>query len=146
MTTRARDGTVRAREVAHTADVGFEVEAPTLATLFEHAGLTLEALMVDLTTDAPSASIAITIEADTREELLHDWLQELLVRYQVDGFVACELAVDLVDDRHVRGSATGERYDPARHRAHEEVKGVTYHQLAVRPTTGGWAARVILDV
>ena len=39
MVTRARDPGPLAREIEHTADLGLEVEAPSLGVLFERAGL-----------------------------------------------------------------------------------------------------------
>ena len=146
MVTRARDPGPLVQEIEHTADLGVELEAPTLPLLFERAGLGMLSLMTDLTVLEPRERVALAIEADGPEELLHDWLQDLLVRFQAGGFAACELAVAHVDDRSVRGSATGEQVDPNRHRVHTELKGVTYHQLAVRRTAGGWWARVIFDV
>src|SRR5262245_29376787 len=146
MVTRAHDGGVLGREVEHTADLAFEVEAGALAALFERAGLMLVGLMIDLGGVEARDEVAIVVEAESREELLHDWLQALVVRYHAGGFAACELAVEHIDDMRVSGRARGERVDPARHRLYTEVKGVTYHQLAVRESDAGWWARVILDV
>jgi len=144
--TRARDGLPAVREIEHTADVGFEVEAPALAELFERAGLAMLGLMVDLTGVEPRERVGIAVEAEGLEELLHDFLSDLLVRVETMGFVACELAVEVVDARAVRGEAAGERIDRAHHRLYGLVKAVTYHQLAVEQRDGGWSARVILDV
>jgi SHS2 domain-containing protein len=146
MVTRARDGGPLAREIEHTADLGFEVEAPTLPLLFERAGLALLGCMIDLTGVETRERVALAVEAESLEELLHDWLQALLVRFQAGGFVAAELSVDEIGARTLRASAAGEHVDRARHRFCTEVKGVTYHQLAVRATPAGWWARVILDV
>ena len=84
--------------------------------------------------------------AEGREELLHDWLQALLVALGAGGFLACELEIDALSDRIVRGTMRGEPIDPSRHEIHTEIKGATYHQLAVRETESGWWARVIFDV
>ena len=146
MVTRARDSGPLAREIAHTADLGLEVEAPTLPVLFERAGLAILALMLDLAAVEPRERVTLAIDAPGTEELLHDWLQDLAVRAQTGGLVACELEVTHLDAGSVRGAAAGERMDPARHRLRTELKGVTYHQLAVRRTAAGWGARVILDV
>jgi len=144
--TRARDAGPLAREIAHTADVGFEVEAPTLAVLLERAGLALTGLMVDLAGVEPRERIALAVEADGPEDLLHDFLSTLLVRFEIEGFIACELAVDVVGVRALGATAAGERVDPSRHRLYSGVKAVTYHELAVEQRDGGWWARVILDV
>ena len=143
MATRAP---VLARELEHTADLGFEIEAPTLPLLFERAGLALIGVMVDPTTVAPRMSWSLEVVGAGVDELLHDWLQALLVQVHTGGLLARELDVRGLDDGTVRGTATGESLDPARHRFHTEVKGVTWHQLAVTRTADGWRARVILDV
>ena len=146
MVTRARDGGPFAREVEHTADLGLEIEAPTLALLFERAGLAMLGLMADLGRVEPRERRALGVEAEGREQLLHDWLQALLVALGVNGFLACELDIQQLSDRVVRGTMCGEPFDPARHEIYTEIKGATYHQLAVRETESGWWARVIFDV
>lgn len=146
MVTRARDSGPLAREVDHTADLCIEVEAPTLPVLFERAGLAMLALAVDLDGVEPRERIVLAVDADDRQALLHDWLQTLLVRLDVEGFATAELAVDEMTERSVRGWGAGERLDRARHRTHAEIKGVSYHELTVRETDRGWWARIILDV
>ncbi len=146
MVTRARDAGPLAREIEHTADVGLEVEAPTLATLFERAGLAVLEVMVDLDAVEARDRVPLGVEAEDRAALLHDWLQALLVLVQARGIVLAEVAVEEVSSTAVRGWGVGERIDRARHRLRTEVKGVSYHELAVGETAAGWQARVILDV
>jgi len=146
MVTRARDPGPLAREIEHTADLGLEIEAPTLPVLFERAGLAMLALMVDIAAVEPRERIELAVAADDRVALLHDWLQAILVRFETEGFAFAELAVEEVTERSARGWGAGERVDPARHRIHTEIKGVSYHELAVRETAAGWCARVIFDV
>src|SRR6188768_1663640 len=96
MTTRAGDPAWSAREIEHTADVGFEVEAPEWGTLLERAGLVVAALIVSLDGVTPRETAAIDVTAGTRDELLHDWLQAVLVRVQA-GFVPLEIDVQATD-------------------------------------------------
>ena len=146
MVTRARDGGAEAREIEHTADVGFEVEAPDLPTLFERAGLAMLGVAIDVTTVEPRERVPLFVQADDLPGLLHDWLQELIVLFQARGTALSELAVDAVSAAAVRGWGAGERVDRTRHALYTEIKGVSYHELAVRQTETGWCARVILDV
>ena len=146
MTTRAGDLGAGVREIEHTADLGIEVEAPTLPLLFERAGIATLALMLDLGAIEPRTRATIALAADDIEELLHDWLQALVVRMQTDGLAFAELTVEAIDAQSVRGEGAGECVDLQRHRTYTEIKGVTYHQLAVRETADGWWARVIFDV
>ena len=144
MSTRAGDPTWSAREIAHTADVGFEVDAPGWNELLERAALVVAAMIVSLDGVAPRETLRLEVDAADREELLHDWLQAVLVHVQ-GGFVPCEVAVEASDTR-LAATLRGEPMDPARHRVHGEVKGVTWHGLAVLETPAGLRTRVILDV
>ncbi|HLY38405.1 MAG TPA: archease [Candidatus Binatia bacterium] len=146
MPTRAGDPGLVVREIEHTADVGFEVEAPTIAALFERAGLATLAIAIGLETVERQERIALEVRADDLTSLLHDWLQQLVVVLQARGIALSELGVDDVSEVAVRGWGAGERVDRGRHRLYTEVKGVTYHELAVQQTAAGWSARVILDV
>jgi SHS2 domain-containing protein len=146
MVTRARDPGPRARELPHTADLALEVEAPTLALLFERAGLGVLELMADLDGVEVRERRRLALEAPGLEELFRDWLQALLVGFQMDRFAVAEIDVEAVDERRVAAALGGEALDPARHPVHTEIKGVTYHALAVERTADGWQARFILDV
>jgi SHS2 domain-containing protein len=146
MVTRAGEEGPFVREIEHTADVGLEIEGPTLAVLFERAGLAVLGLMIDLASVEPRERVTLAVDADDPESLLHDWLQTLLVRLQAHAFVPSELAVEAIDAQGLRAAAAGERIDRARHAVYTEIKGVSYHALAVRETPTGWWARVILDV
>ena len=144
MTTRAGDPAWSAREIEHTADVGFEVEAPGWESLLERAGLVVAALIVSLDGVSARETVRLDVVAGDREELLHDWLQAILVRVQA-GFVPCEIGVRSTD-AGLSAVLLGEALDHTRHRVHGELKGVTWHGLAVEETPGGLRARVILDV
>jgi len=146
MPTRAGDPGMVVREIEHTADVGFEVEAPTLAALFERAGLATLSVAVGLESVERRERVALEVRADDLPTLLHDWLQEVVVVLQARGVALSEIAVEEISEGVVRGWGAGERIDRGRHRLYTEVKGVSYHALDVRQTAVGWSARVILDV
>jgi SHS2 domain-containing protein len=145
MTTHAGDSTWSAREIEHTADVGFEVEAPTWGLLLERAALVVAAEIVALEGVQAREAVRLEVAAGDREELLHDWLQTVLVRVQA-GFVPCEVTAEAASATRVVATLRGEALDPRRHRVHGEVKGVTWHALAVEEILGRLRARVILDV
>src|SRR5437667_8422296 len=126
MVTRARDPGPFVREIEHTADLGLEVEAPSLPLLFERAGLGMLALMIDLAAVEPRERIAIALAAEDREALLHDWLQHLLVRLQARPFAVSELAVEEGSRRPPRAWGAGGRVDRARPPPFSEVEGRTY--------------------
>jgi SHS2 domain-containing protein len=135
----------------HTADVGIRARAPDLGGLFAEAGRALSSLIVeDLKAVRLDAQFTFELEAVSVEDLLFDWLSELLYAFAVRKTALREFRVDVTrtgGTARLRAVAEGERFDLRRHGASHEVKAVTYHGLSVRREQGGdWLAEVILDI
>jgi SHS2 domain-containing protein len=134
------------RTFDHTADVGLRIEAPSRAALFEEAGQALAALIVeDPATVEARETLRFDLVAADPEDLLFDWLQALLVAFEVQGMLLTRFRVTLEGER-LRAEASGERVDRARHRLAHEVKAITYHGLSLRRSDDGWRAEVIVDI
>ena len=142
----AQDALPFVREIPHTADAGFTVEAPTRDGCFERAALALADVIADTRTIATRERRELCVAGDDAESQLHDLLHALLLLGQLEGFLISAVEVLAAGPRTLRVVVAGEPYDPARHRLHGEVKAVTWHELSVAPTDDGWRARVILDV
>ncbi|RME72201.1 MAG: archease [Planctomycetota bacterium] len=136
--------------IDHTADVGFRAWGRTLEELFEQAALALLEVVCDRSTVEPRCERAIEANADPgdREGLLVAWLEEINWQIQARGEVYAEAQVRRLDLEvgRIEGVVRGEPIDPQRHALETEVKGVTWHELAVREVPGGFEAQVILDV
>jgi len=130
----------------HTADVGLRIEAPTLPALFEEAARALTALLVEEPEAVvPREAIRVALEADDPADLLVDWLHALLVAFELRRLVFARFEVELCDGA-LGAVATGEAFDPARHRVAHEVKAITYHRRSLRQGPAGWVAEVVVDV
>jgi SHS2 domain-containing protein len=133
----------------HTADLGLRATATTLNEAFSEAARGLFALMVDLATVRPKQEYAVHLEARSDDDLLVEWLSDLLAQKELTGLVFSEFDVQIGRDGgrlRLEGVAAGERLDPSRHRPKIEIKGVSYLGLDVRRTDGGWEAQCVLDV
>jgi SHS2 domain-containing protein len=130
----------------HTADMGLRIRGGTLDELFEEAGCALFATIVEgFDRIRPVESRAFELRADRHDELLHDWLAELLYTFHVDHLLFARFEVRVASGR-LRATAWGEPLDDARHRLDAEIKAVTYHGLKVEPDGQGWLAEVIVDI
>lgn len=130
----------------HTADLGLRVIAPDLDTLFAEAGECLfSAVVDDLGTVRPAVEVRVEVTGNDREFLLFDWLRELLMRHDADRLLFGTFAVSVRADG-LTGTAWGEPIDAERHVLSHEVKAITYHELRVEQTAGGWLAEVIVDI
>ena len=133
----------------HTADIGVRLRGPTLAELFVAGARALYAAHGELRAAGSPLREVLTLSAGTVEDLLHDWLAELLFRLSARQALYTGLRVEVEPGPAPRLTArlSGGTVDYTCSVVREEIKGVTYHQLAVtRLPDGLWTATVIFDV
>lgn len=133
----------------HPADVRFRAFGNTTEEVFEHAALAMFDVIIDTSLIKPEKSVHVTIESRTLDELLYDYLSELLYLFEVEDIVFGHFNVDSISrtdsDFILMGQASGESIDLDRHSFDTEVKAVTYHQLKVIKEESGYTAHVIVD-
>ncbi len=134
------------RTIEHQADVGIEIEANDGAGLFAEAGVALFSLLCDPETIVERERYELSGAADNVEQLLVDWLNDLLFLFEGDEVVCRRFAFPSWSPTAYAAEAFGEEADPDRHAIRGVVKAATYHELSVTRGETGWVARVILDV
>lgn len=137
------------RELDHTADIGFEVEAASLDRLFRlAAGGLVSALGVAADPGARPRGDRLELERGDLERLLVAWLRELLHRAMAEHRVpeVESIRVERGDGTTPSSLAARLAWAPWAEGPVREIKGVTYHGLRVRERGDGWHARVVLDV
>jgi SHS2 domain-containing protein len=132
----------------HTADLGVRVRAPDLPTLVRQAAEGLYATLGRVKVRAGAAAEAATLEFTASEQavLLRDFLDELLYRFERHSVRADGVEVEVFSDRRLRVRAAFAPVDAAASSFEREVKAVTYHELEVRQTEGGYEAVFIVDI
>jgi SHS2 domain-containing protein len=132
--------------IDHTADIGIEVYGRELKELFQNAGYALFDIICQAQAIKVKDEVDICSEGSDVEELIVNWLSELLYRHSVDGWLFCNFSIHELNQTNVRSTAMGERFNPKRHQIIREVKAITYHQLTVRKDNDMWYSRVIFDI
>ena len=139
--------------IEHPADVGFLAFGESLEELFQNAALAMMSLAGELDAIEEREHRDIEASAADAESLLFAWLAEILGVADAEHLVFRRAEVYQFDpgsagagEWRVRGIASGEAYDPSRHRSGTYIKAVTYHQLGIEKTAEGWRAKVFLDV
>ncbi len=131
--------------IEHTADVGIIAYGRSLEELFENAAEGMMHFLIDPASVRPVEQRTMTVDADDREGLLINWLNDLLVLLNADGFVPVRFVVPEMKDTRLRADVSGEPVDPARHKFRLDVKAATYHSLEIGKNEV-WHARIIFDV
>lgn len=116
--------------VEHTADVGVKAYGKTIAEAFEHAAEGMFDIITDESTIQPIGEYTIILEAPDVEQLLVDWLSQLLFLNGAHSLVFGKFEVTLTGT-NLSARVLGEKFDTKKHRMGVEVKAVTYHMLQV---------------
>lgn len=128
------------RWVDHTAELELEIEAPSEEAVFAEALAAFAELAGEGNSD--SASREVEVEAHDQALLLVEWLSELVYLSETEQLIPERVTSLELGDGKLRATVEGRRGRP-RHL----VKAVTLHRLELgRDNTGGWRARVVLDV
>lgn len=140
-----QNASVRYEVLDHTADTGIRAYGVTSRELFENSAWGMFDLMFDLKELSPARDLPVIAAGDTHEELLFNWLSELLYQSETLGLALCYFTVDRLEEGGVQGSAGGVPVTMVGLRG-PPIKAVTYHDLAVVENPDTWWARVIFDV
>jgi SHS2 domain-containing protein len=138
------------RILDHTADVGFELEAPTLEALFDEAR---QALLMTLLEEPPKGGEGerlVRLSGPDRETLLVRWINELIFFVQEESFVPTGAELRIREDSEkalsLEARFLGVPLDLEGQGWQGEIKSATFHGLDVTPGKEGWQTRVFLDV
>lgn len=133
----------------HPADVRFKAYGTTLEEVFEQAAHAMFHVIIDNATLNPEHSVDIKLESQGLDNLLYDYLSELLYLFEVEEIVFGQFRVDSIEKTDgsyiLHGQASGENLNLERHSFETEVKAITYHQLEITKEKDGYSAHVIVD-
>lgn len=134
----------------HVTDAYVQATGATFEQALESAGLALFDLMCDTNSISAKLTDEIKIVGADDVTLLLNWLEALLLKFELDGRVYSRFKVNPLKKfkDELRGSAklSGEPYDRRKHGSKVEVKAVTFHKMEVVRGKSSTTARFILDL
>lgn len=138
----------RVESYDHTADLGLRIFAPDLDDLFRTAAAGLfDVIVVNRKDVRIGETEPVRLSADSTEELLVDWLNELIFRSETRHRLYAQFDVAIDPTGCVlEGTIGGEEIDRERHTLDHEVKAATRHGLSLRRENDEWVAEVIVDI
>jgi len=91
-------------------------------------------------------NVSVQTSADNLEDLLVNWLQELLYTFEVKLLVTSDFHVKIDDRKSLKGYAGCERYNEKKYGYPMEIKAVTYHNLVIKKNNNLYSVEIIFDV
>jgi len=129
----------------HTADVKFRAFGKTKEELIENSGKALCNAIVDLEKVQKTGEEIIEVSAENFEELVFEFLKEVLFDIDSNENIFSEFKVKKLTDTKIKVSCFGEKIDLKKHEIKTEVKAITKHGFKVEKKEQ-WAAEVLVDV
>jgi SHS2 domain-containing protein len=140
----------------HTADIGIAVSGKSKKEIFARAAAAMLDLIIGRKAESAGGQMeidentpqvrTITMEGNDTEDLLINFLREVLYLYNGEKWVTTDCRPLAITRRRIVVQLQGEPFDPRKHQIKTEIKAVTYHGLSILKTTKGWKAKVIFDV
>ncbi len=129
--------------IEHTADVGIRAFGSSLGEMFANAAKGMFNIILGDSDVEAKGEIEVRLESENLEELLVDWLSELLYIHEAEAWVFCDFDV-VVEGSRLKARVLGETFDSKKHRIETQIKAVTYHMLEVDEKKG--YVQVLFDI
>lgn len=119
--------------IDHTADIGVKAYGKNLSEAFENAAKAMFDIITDNSKIKSQGEYKIDLKADNFEQLLVDFLSELLFIFETEHIVISKTIVELeLEKVKLNAKIFGEEFDKSKHKMGAEIKAVTYHMLEVK--------------
>jgi SHS2 domain-containing protein len=136
----------RYRILNRSSDLLIRVFGNTQIELFANSGFALFDLMTDIEKVQVGDRLTLEVEGVDRDDLMVNWMRELLYLYQGSGYLLKEFNVREAKDSYVRAEVSGEKFDPDRHEIQREIRSVAYDQSRMEKTGDQWTAQVLFEI
>ena len=133
----------------HTADVMFEAYGSDLNELFENAALATEEIMVDMKSIDSKIVHIISISSDSVEDLLYDFLSELIFVKDTESFLFNKFKISIFNKNkkyELKAECHGEIINRIKHRLNADAKAITKHKFEIKKIKDRYTAHVIVDI
>lgn len=127
-----------------TSDVMFEAYGEDLKELFENSATALFNVICKIDKIKTIKFVEVEIEGENIEELLINWLQELIALVDIKEMFFSKFEILEVSEKRLKAKVYGEKISPEK--GETVVKAVTYHNFKLEKNKKGYLARVVFDI
>lgn len=133
----------RYKIINHTADTGIEVEGKNLKEIFFESYKGLYKI-AGVEKGKKEGKDKVKIVADTYEELLIKFLNELIFYIYGEGKYCDVKKIEIKKDRGFKLEVEIEKYEIKKFE--KEVKAATYHNITIKNKNGTFTTKIIFDL
>jgi SHS2 domain-containing protein len=134
----------------HTADVYISSFGKTIEEAFENAAIAMFEVMTETKKIEPKIEDSIIVEADDKSALLYNWLEALLVNFEIKHRLYSRFKIislkKTLNIFKLRAKIWGEPFNPDKHMQKVGVKAITYHRMKIIEKINEVILEFILDI
>jgi SHS2 domain-containing protein len=140
------DNIKRYRITPHHSELAVKVFGSSKLELFQNSGWALFDVTTDIEKIETKDCVPLEVEGTDQDDLLVNWVRELLYLYQGSGYLLKEFRISELGDKLVKAEACGEKIDPDRHEIKKEIMAIAYDKSRMAKTGDQWTAQLIFEV
>jgi SHS2 domain-containing protein len=134
------------KQLDHAADVGIMVWGDGMKSLFINSARAMYDMITDIRAIKPVVSFHVQATGMDMEELLKNWLSELLYYFHTKDILLVDFDIKDISGNNIVSSVSGEGIDRKRHILKREIKAVTYHNLKIAKKGNRFQTDIIFDI
>ena len=130
------------------ADIAYEAYGKDLNEMFENAAFAIFELSANLKTVEAKEKLEINLENEKIENLLYDFLSEILFLKDSKYMVFKKVKINIKDGEKYQLKAVleGDTINPEKQKLENDIKAVTMHMFKIEKEQNSWKATVVLDI
>jgi SHS2 domain-containing protein len=133
----------------HTADIGVHAYGEEISDVFEQAARSMYSIIFhgSIPKIESKGEFQIKIKSSDLEQLMVDWLDEILYIYSTDYIMISEFQIEInLEEFSINAFVQGEKLSEQLLKGTGEIKAVTYHMIEVKKVNDHWEATVLFDI
>ena len=130
------------------ADIAYEAYGKTLNELFENSAFAIFELSANLKTISARQKIEFELENEKIENLLYDFLSEILFLKDSKYMVFKKVKVLIKENKkfQLKAILEGDTINPQKQQLENDIKAVTMHMFEVKKEKNRYKATVVVDI
>lgn len=130
------------------ADIAFEAYGKSLNEVFENSAHAIFELSANVKTIAAKKKIEMSLENEKIDNLLYDFLSEILFLKDSKYMVFNKIKVFVKQDKnyHLKAVIQGDTINPGIQQLENDIKAVTMHMFELKREKGGYKATIVVDI
>jgi protein archease len=136
----------RYRITPHHSELAVKVFGSSQTELFANSAWALFDVITETEKIELKERLPLEVEGTDRDDLLVNWVRELLYFYQGSGYLLRDFRMLELGDKVLKAEVSGEKIDPDRHEIKREIVAIAYDKSRMAKTGDQWTAQLIFEV